>query len=233
MNSSFWLLLFFPLQAFGENPLKRSEDDSRRGPVLPFYASIFIDDAWFCSGIFISDKLVLTTAHCVDGGSYFDISLGGEPDGQLFSSTDAVIHPNYDPATFSSDLAVIRLSEAAQVDPATLPAPGEVLQVGDLVCMDNLDQTFVCAPVMTNEDCNAVFGNVPEDIVCLDQSMGQLCGVSRTSGAPGVLGEDGGHWTLVGVMEFGSSEGCAAGLPVALARMEYHIDWINGLSVAQ
>merc|ERR1711936_543129 len=153
MNSSIFLLLLLPLYGFGKDPLKRVENETRRGPVLPFYASIFIDSAWFCAGAFISDKLVLTAAHCLDGGSFFDIALD---DGQQFSSNEATIHPNYDPTTLSADLAVIRLSEAAQVDPATLPSEGDILQVGDFVCFDNLDVDFVCAPVISNAGCNDI-----------------------------------------------------------------------------
>ena len=229
MKSFIFLLLLLPFHGFGENLFKRIDNETKTGPVLPYYASIFIDSAWFCAGAFISDSLVLTAAHCADGGSFFDISLGG-PDGQQFSSTEATIHPNYDPSTLFADLAVIRLSEAAQVDPATLPSVGDILQVGDSVCLDNLDGNFVCAPVISNADCNAVIGPiVPEDVVCLEQSA-NMCDAIY-SGAPGVVGDDGGPWTLGGVMDFGASAGCKAGYPTGLTRMEYYLDWINGLFV--
>ena len=221
--------MLLPFHGFGKDPLERGDNETKRGPVLPYYASIFIDSAWFCAGTLISDRLVLTSAHCLDGGSWFDISLGG-PDGQLFSSTEAIIHPKYDPSTLSADLAVIRLSEAAQVDPATLPSAGDILQVGDSVCLDNLDGNFVCAPVISNADCNAAFDPlIPYDIICLAQN-GTMCDAVY-SGAPGVVGDDGGPWTLGGVMTLGASAGCEAGYPMGLTRMEYYIDWINGLSV--
>ena len=103
--------------------------------------------------------------------------------------------------------------------------------MGDSVCLDNFDGNFVCAPVISNADCNAVIGPiVPEDIVCLDQSA-NMCNAIY-SGAPGVVGDDGGPWTLGGVMTLGASAGCEAGYPMGLTRMEYYIDWINGLSFA-
>ena len=221
--------MLLPFHGFGKDPLERGDNETKRGPVLPYYASIFIDSAWFCAGTLISDRLVLTSAHCLDGGSWFDISLGG-PDGQLFSSTEAIIHPKYDPSTLSADLAVIRLSEAAQVDPATLPSAGDILQVGDSVCLDNLDGNFICAPVISNADCNAVIGPiVPEDVVCLEQSASMCDAIC--SGAPGVVGDDGGPWTLGGVLAWGANIGCEVGYPLGLTRMEYYIDWIKGLSV--
>merc|ERR1711936_433374 len=226
MISSTFLLLLFPLHGLGKDALEKGENGTKKGPVLPYYASIFIDSAWFCTGAFISDSLVLTAAHCLDGGSFFDISIGG-PGGQQFSSNEAILHPNYDPTTGSADLAVIRLSEAAQVDPATLPSVGDILQVGDSVCLDNLDGNFVCAPVMSKADCNAVYGVVPDDIVCLDQS-GNMCEAAY-SGAPAVVGDDGGPWTLGGVTAWASSSGCYSGSPIGITRVEYYIDWINGL----
>ena len=229
MNSSIFLLLLLPLHTFGENPLEKGENESKRGPVLPYYASIFIDSAWFCAGSLISDRLVLTAAHCLEGGSFFDISLGG-PDGQQFSSTEATIHPNYDPTSLAADLAVIRLSEAAQVDPARLPSEGDILQLGDSICLDHLDGDFACAPVMSNDDCTAAFGLIPDDIICLEPSANMCDAVY--SGAPGVVGGDGaGPWTLGGVMALGAATGCQAGYPIGLTRMEYYLDWINGLYV--
>ena len=42
------------------------------------------------------------------------------------------MRPDYDPKPrLGVDLVVIRLSEAAQVDPATLPSVEDILQVGD------------------------------------------------------------------------------------------------------
>jgi len=229
MNSSIFLLLLLPLHGFGKDPLAKGENESKRGPVLPYYASIFIDSAWFCAGSLISDRLVLTSALCLDGGSFYDISLGG-PDGQQFSSTEATFHPDYNSTTLSANLAVIRLSEAAQVDPATLPAVGDIVQVGDSVCLDNLDGNFLCAPVISNVDCNAFFDSlIPDDIICLDQN-GNMCDAVY-SGAPGVVGDDGGPWTLGGVVAWGSSIGCEGGYPIGFTSLEYYLDWINGLSV--
>ena len=124
---------------------------------------------------------------------------------------------------------MIRLSEAAQVDPATLPSEGDILQVGDSVCFDNLYGDFVCAPVISNADCNNIYGSIPEDKICLDQTS-NMCDVA-SSGAPGVVSDDGwwGTWTLGGIMSFVSSSACESGSPIGLTRMEYHIDWINGL----
>ena len=50
-----------------------------------------------------------------------------------------------------------------------------------------------------------------------------MCDVAY-SGAPGRVADDGGPWTLEGVMSWGKE-----GYPIRLTRMEYYVDWINGL----
>ena len=230
MTYSALFLLMLSLLAAGECNAKNMENNPKRGPTFPYYAYIYIDNAWFCTGSLISDTLVLTAAHCVQGRAFFDISLG-EGD-QLFSSSEAIVHPDYDQSTFSADLAVIRLPEPAQGDPAPLPEAGDALEVGDSVCLDDLDGSFFCAPVMSDADCNDAFGTVSEDIVCLDNTWVNMCR-GMYSGAPGIVkivnSTAANPGTIVSVTSMSGSAGCEVGSPIGLTRVEYHIDWINGV----
>ena len=78
-------------------------------------------------------------------------------------------------------------------------------------------------PLLSNEDCNAVYGVVDDGSVCVDTTGGKgTCG--GDSGGPcmsrwGDRGASGGRktrvpgdkWKQVGIVSFGSSAGCEVG----------------------
>ena len=78
-------------------------------------------------------------------------------------------------------------------------------------------------PLLSNEDCNAVYGVVDDGSVCVDTTGGKgTCGgdsggpcMSRW-GARGGRGTrvPGDKWKQVGIVSFGSSAGCEVGYNV-------------------
>merc|ERR1719233_2388463 len=85
-------------------------------------------------------------------------------------------------------------------------------------------------PVMTNADCNAVYGIVGDGVVCIDTAGGRgSC--NGDSGGP-LVQKAGGKaagdlWTQVGIVSFGASAGCEVGMPAGFTRTEYYLDWIK------
>merc|ERR1712226_1746585 len=85
-------------------------------------------------------------------------------------------------------------------------------------------------PVMTNADCNAVYGIVGDGVVCIDTAGGRgSC--NGDSGGP-LVQKAGGkaagdQWTQVGIVSFGASAGCEVGMPAGFTRTEYYLDWIK------
>merc|ERR1712236_159811 len=220
----------------------------------PWQVALFIDDAWFCGGSLISDSYVLTAAHCVDGASYFDIMAGAhnvrassEPHRVEITSYNGWTHPQWNSNDLSNDIALIELPSPIQFNdyilPACLPLKGDTADPGEVATATGWGKPADSAggispvlrmvedlPVISNSECNAVYGIVGEGIVCIDTSGGKgTC--NGDSGGPLNMKceekEAGQQWKQVGVVSFGSSAGCEVGYPAGFTRVEYYLEWIT------
>merc|ERR1711936_1138183 len=86
-------------------------------------------------------------------------------------------------------------------------------------------------PIISNSECNAIYGIVGDDVVCIDTTGGKgTC--NGDSGGPLNMkydvksGASGDKWKQVGVVSFGASAGCEVGYPAGFTRTEYYLDWI-------
>ena len=169
----------------------------------PWQVALFIDDAWFCGGSIISENYILTAAHCVDGASYFDVMAGAhnvreasEPCRVEVTSYNGWTHPSWNSNDLSGDLALIELPSPLPMNDCIsticLPDSGDSPAVGSLVTVTGWGKPSDSAggisevlrevrdiPVMSNADCNAVFGIVGDGVICIDTAGGRgSCNVS-------------------------------------------------------
>jgi len=88
-------------------------------------------------------------------------------------------------------------------------------------------------PIISNSECNAIYGIVGDGVVCIDTTGGKgTC--NGDSGGPlnmkcDVIDKDeaaGQKWKQIGVVSFGASSGCEVGYPAGFTRTEYYLDWI-------
>jgi secreted trypsin-like serine protease len=90
-------------------------------PDFPDCVAVGTASGWCCSGTLVAPNVVVTAAHCVAGGCSQRIFVGEDVafpgDGQVIGVRDAVAHPGYRPPGGVNDLAVLILSEEAEVRP--------------------------------------------------------------------------------------------------------------------
>merc|ERR1712170_320325 len=169
---------------------------------------------YFCGGSIIDGNWILTAAHCADGAFFIEVVAGAhnirqtESTQQRITSYDFTVHENWDTSDLSNDLALIELPETLQMDSNFASGISPVLRT-------------VTVPVISNRDCNAVYGIVGDGVVCVD----------TTGGKGSCNGDSGGPLTLggrqVGIVSFGASAGCEVGYPAGYSRVAYYRDWIS------
>jgi secreted trypsin-like serine protease len=200
----------------------------------------------FCGGTLVSATVVLTAAHCVvdDNGNLRapakdrQVVLGRRnlfaTDGEKIDVAEIVVHPKYDPAATTHDLAVLRLAKAAKETPAPLLDPsiatprntmltvmgwGRTAEGADAPSSSDLLAADV--PLWSDNECAASYGAeyFADVMLCAGYDEGGVDSCQGDSGGP-IMRIVNNQWALIGVVSWGY--GCARpGVPGIYA-------WING-----
>ncbi|XP_046747998.1 chymotrypsin-2-like [Diprion similis] len=205
----------------------------------PYTVSLRSYNSHFCGGSIISNRWILTAAHCISGIQPSQITVVAgtnrlDSGGDFYQALRTVINPNWNSLLTRNDIALIEVNREIvfgdKVGPIALPTE-DFNKVGYWAELSGWGSVRLIPPVAKNE-LQYVFLPVIDQDQCLSRSFkttdANICTSTRT-GQGACYGDSGSplvaEGVQIGLVSWGTL--CAFGQPDVHTRVWSFVDWIK------
>ncbi|KAK9738389.1 Trypsin [Popillia japonica] len=203
---------------------------------FPYQAALFLEletGTGFCGGSVISERYVLTAAHCVWEVASIEVVLGAnniynEEDTQIrMKSTEFIMNAAYNKSIPRYDIGLIKLSDLPSFSKADDRFENHYANFtgwGKLDDDGTISPTLLISTteIIENRLCNLYFfGIIKESHICTDGYQGQTPCNGDSGGALVING------VQIGIASFGFGLGCNHLWPGAFTRITSYLEWIQ------
>ena len=183
-----------------------------RPHAYPWQVSLrrFFDCYHFCGGSLVSEKWVVTAAHCLTAGQTVFVALGEHTVCEniytnTIQSSRVILHPNFNLRTMDSDIAMVELERGVVYSDKILPVCLPWRSSRDFVVTGwgttsengNIATKLQEIEVPIIENCEIYYSSITENMLCAGYLSGGKNTCQGDSGGP-LMYHDNGVWYLLG-----------------------------------